>query len=84
MNSSNSLVNPPSTYTPALELQVRGIGPHSTNTAQIQISPDFDEPNLRLLQPHLEAHGGLTEGQLVEQHAHKMHSYIPSNFFRSS
>lgn len=41
-NIDSSLVNPPSTYTPALALRVLGIGPHSTSTTQIRISTDSD------------------------------------------
>jgi hypothetical protein len=68
----------PSIGKPASTRQVQGTRPGSTST----IKPnDIESVSDCLIQP-----GGLllTEGHEVEQHAQRMHSYIPSSFCRSS
>lgn len=70
----------PSIGKPASIRLVQGIRPGSTST----VIDDDDEFSGKLALDRDSKAAMLTEGHEVEQHAHRIHSYIPSSFCRSS
>lgn len=76
-------MNQPSIGKPASGLRGLGIGRSSTSTKDsvslIVPSERPDRPSREMQQK-----AELTDGQLVEQHAQRIHSYMPSSFFLSS